>query len=1335
MRRLLKNNYMRFTAWMLIVSTTTLIMPVGAFCSPQVGRKSSEIAGRKVQSVNSSKVSEKPAKRPDVRELTDGEMASYFGSGDLRNRYFCGAMPWHRSLRDVNLCTGNLFKSFTDIQVAPGRGAGLVLQRSYNSNDDREGPFGRGWTHAYDIRMEEAPSGLNNVDQTDFFGGKHTYKRDADGLYTPPVYKHDWLVSDYSSVLEIGPGDVASDTDTGIDGTIKHYVSHGDERVCDYIEDKFGNRTELAYNEAGQLDTVTVHGDPQNTEDTTYRRLEFKWSSFGQDVYRITQVKAVAVVEGVSTLQTVDYTYYTDSAEIGAGGEAYNLKTVTVYPGNNKPARTTTYAYTSVEVSGHDPEKGLLSSITYPRGTDTVGHEVKYGYQLYVPGNPTGYSPTNGTLWVTRVEEPGGVDAAQVVRSRVFWILFADYGAHANRYCTFVAEESLYDNDARTCPSVNGLYTRISAYSDSQYRCCALLSDGFEEVDAENGGYYGFRNAYDNNNNVTRTISTTNENIVENASDPACYQNGLAPKKQDNYTYGRLGNVLTHWIGPDPKPHNGPFSKKDTYTYYGEDKYFQKASVTDMAGNVTTFDYGSRYEEGDNIGKRGNVLWVRNAAYSKTRRQFEYTYNEYGQKTSEKNLNNVVTQYYYEDDWGNLTRVIQDPGGLSRTTVMEYNDAGLVIERTDPKGDISTITYNGVGQPLQIVFPTTEEYTPGETISYDYGDNGQLNSVTDGRGTTTMQYETGCDRVKSVTDPVDGTIYYTYTPSGSIATKTICGGVWEYTYKTNIDSTEPRAQLTQDDPNSYAEIPDTITDDEGRVITMVASAPTDIDGKKVRFNEHYVDGELQSYCTTSVFLEGEYTYNPGSSIPHAFYTHGNTRKVVNKYYHRTNPYQTPVEFPSTVLTENEYTYDELGNRLTNKITIENGQRVEEYRYDELNQLTGVNYGDGHIQEYTFDPMGNRLQKYDSVTEEEVISYRYNNANMLVESNGDTHSYDANGNLLGSNSSEYYNYWDSQNRMGGMRYDGMGFYYLSFTYGADGLRHSMWDMTNGVDTHYILDGQTVVKEKVNGTISTTYLPGPRGIEYRRNDAVIDADDIDPANPTRQRHEVKWYLYDGLGSVIAEVNNTGSLTATNDFDVYGLQRNSTGTSDSKHKFVGSLGHTTEPETGGLIYMRARYYDPAIGRFISEDPAGDGDNWYAYCGNNPINMVDPTGECFAVLLSGSGGSIAGEINYGTFVTAAGFGALAAVLVIIAGRNADISIATAMTDVLYSKRTKENDDFNRVSDKLGLTKDEQEALHRGISKKGYSLDELWKAADRILGQRDPLNRRGGAPKWKRGK
>jgi RHS repeat-associated protein len=94
------------------------------------------------------------------------------------------------------------------------------------------------------------------------------------------------------------------------------------------------------------------------------------------------------------------------------------------------------------------------------------------------------------------------------------------------------------------------------------------------------------------------------------------------------------------------------------------------------------------------------------------------------------------------------------------------------------------------------------------------------------------------------------------------------------------------------------------------------------------------------------------------------------------------------------------------------------------------------------------------------------------------------------------------------------------------------------------------------------------------------------------------------------VLGEFDPNGTVTATRKYDVYGAVRSSTGTSTSKHKFVGCLGHMSEDETG-LIYMRARYMDPVTGRFISEDPGYQGLNWYAYANGNPVGMIDSGGR----------------------------------------------------------------------------------------------------------------------------
>jgi len=206
-----------------------------------------------------------------------------------------------------------------------------------------------------------------------------------------------------------------------------------------------------------------------------------------------------------------------------------------------------------------------------------------------------------------------------------------------------------------------------------------------------------------------------------------------------------------------------------------------------------------------------------------------------------------------------------------------------------------------------------------------------------------------------------------------------------------------------------------------------------------------------------------------------------------------------------------------------------------------------------------------------------------------------------------------------------------------------------DPSTWTTTDYILEGQNVIGEIVKNGLGqriqqVEYLIGTRGVEYRRTKTY------DPGEPDPTSDVTKWMLYDGLGSVIGEVGEPAAgmdeygvilrdgsgrplyfdvsdayvggvfcykvpenlFLTTPKMDVYGgPRRPDPSPTVGKHRFVGGLGHTTEPDTGGLIYMRARWMDPVTGRFISEDPGRDGANWYMYCRNNPVNLVDVSGE----------------------------------------------------------------------------------------------------------------------------
>ena len=108
------------------------------------------------------------------------------------------------------------------------------------------------------------------------------------------------------------------------------------------------------------------------------------------------------------------------------------------------------------------------------------------------------------------------------------------------------------------------------------------------------------------------------------------------------------------------------------------------------------------------------------------------------------------------------------------------------------------------------------------------------------------------------------------------------------------------------------------------------------------------------------------------------------------------------------------------------------------------------------------------------------------------------------------------------------------------------------------------------------------------------------------PFKNGGRVQNFVYDKNGRLISETDTADNSAISYTYDAFGNE-NSNNTDDSNS--FGYNGEYLDRETG-LIYLRARYYDSSIGRFISEDPIKDGSNWYAFCNNNPVTFIDPSG-----------------------------------------------------------------------------------------------------------------------------
>jgi len=102
---------------------------------------------------------------------------------------------------------------------------------------------------------------------------------------------------------------------------------------------------------------------------------------------------------------------------------------------------------------------------------------------------------------------------------------------------------------------------------------------------------------------------------------------------------------------------------------------------------------------------------------------------------------------------------------------------------------------------------------------------------------------------------------------------------------------------------------------------------------------------------------------------------------------------------------------------------------------------------------------------------------------------------------------------------------------------------------------------------------------------------------------------YYLLNAHGDVVQLTDAAGAVTQTYDYDAFGNQKSENPVDANPFRYCGEY---FDVETG-TIYLRARYYDPSVGRFNRQDPARDGLNWYTYCNNNPSHFVDPTGLSF--------------------------------------------------------------------------------------------------------------------------